>query len=70
MTPEISPCTEFENKALPPSTPSLSLVLNACETSPSTTFTATAHLPPPSFSMSEALLMDDSSGLEFSSSVD
>ena len=57
-----SPCAEFENKVPPPSTPSPHLVFNMCEASPSTTFTATAHLPPPSFSMSEAILTDDSPG--------
>ena len=59
---QISPHAEFENKVLPPSTPSPSLMFNTCEASPSTTFIATAHLPPPSFLMSEAIPMDDSPG--------
>ena len=59
---QISPCAEFENKVPPPSMPSPSLVFDTCEASPSTTFTTTAHLPPPSFSMSEAILTDNSPG--------
>ena len=62
VTQEIGPHTEFENKVPLPSTPSPSLMLNTCEASPPTTFTTTAHLPPPLFSMTEAILMDDSLG--------
>ena len=55
-----SPCTEFENKAPPPSTPSPHSCLTCVR----------LHLPPPSpplltshsFSMSEAIPMDDSPG--------
>ena len=59
-TPEISPHAEFENKALPPSTPSPHSCLTRVR----------LHLPPPSlplltshsFSMSEAIPTDDSPG--------